>query len=130
MVLFVPFGNEWVGINVGNEVMSVGGADIVEFANDCAVTSAGRSMAERILNEYCMVLDSFRLLIIVNFVVKIWKQTTSLIYLRWERANRLSMRTGGGFMYCLFYCGYLRNVNLPYFDGGWYEVTIWGCECG
>lgn len=77
VVLFVPFGNEWVGINVGNEVMSVGGADIVEFGNDCAVASAGRRMAERNFNEYCMVFDSFRLLIIVNFVVKIWKHEGS-----------------------------------------------------
>lgn len=63
VVLFVPFGNEWVGINVGNEVMSIGGADMVEFANDCAATSAGKRMAGRSLNEYCMVFNSFRLLI-------------------------------------------------------------------
>lgn len=78
-VVFVPFGNEWVGINVGNEVMSIDGADVVEFANDCAATSAGKR-AERILNEYCMMFDLFRFLIIVKVIVKvivkIWKQMT------------------------------------------------------
>lgn len=62
VVLFVAFGNEWVGTNVGNEVMSVAGADVVKFANtgDCAATNAGRRRAERSLNEYCMAFDLFR----------------------------------------------------------------------
>lgn len=48
-------------------MISVDGADVVEFANDCAVTSAGKR-AKRILNEYCMM---FRFLIIVRVIVRV-----------------------------------------------------------
>lgn len=54
-------------------MISTDGADVVEFVNDCAAISAGRRRAERSLNEYCIVFDLFRFLIIVKFIVKRWE---------------------------------------------------------
>lgn len=56
-------------------MISIDGADVVEFANDCAAISAGRRRAERSLNEYCIAFDLFRFLIIVKFIVKRWERT-------------------------------------------------------
>lgn len=98
---FVLFGNEWVGINVGNEVTSVGGADMVEFAND-ADASPGRRMTERSLYEYCMVFDLLR-----GVIVNIWKQTTDRSLLKakeiWDGQTDSPCGPGNRLMY--FYCG-------------------------
>lgn len=54
--------------------MSIDGADVVEFANDCAATSAGKR-AKRRLNEYCMMFRSLiivRVIVKVMIIVKIW----------------------------------------------------------
>lgn len=62
-VPFVPLGNEWVGINVGNEVTIDDGAEVitVEFGAvefNCAAASAGRRRTEMKVSEYC-ILSSF-----------------------------------------------------------------------